>query len=264
MKEAFLGQKKGITSADMKIWAVVTMAIDHFAAVVLAGVINASWMGEINPVLPDGFLYNLYMIMRYIGRLSFPLFCFMIVQGFLNTRSAGKYLARLSVFALISEIPYDLAIGGGFMTFEEQNVFFTLSVGLLCIIMLDSLEKWLHEDIQNRIAGFAVAAVAVTAICCAVNELINADYGLSGILAIVLIYIFRNRAILGMAAACAALTFIAGTASVQVACFAAVVFAALYNGQKGKMGVGKYFFYAFYPAHLLVLWIVLYACIVFS
>ena len=99
--------KKGLNSFQLKCIAIVTMLIDHIGAII----------------------FPTQMGFRIIGRFSFPIFCFLLVEGFHHTKDVKKYMIRLGIFALISEIPYDLAFRNVFLEFERQNVFFTLLLG---------------------------------------------------------------------------------------------------------------------------------------
>ena len=84
--------------------------------------------------------------MRQIGRFGFPLFAFLLVEGFQHTRSVKKYALNLAVFALISEVPFNLGFfGGRVINPKHQNIFFTLLCGLICIALIDALaekRKW--------------------------------------------------------------------------------------------------------------------------
>lgn len=254
--------KKGITSSQLKNFAIIFMAIDHIAYVVVyylyyIPALQAHNAGEPIPATALALL-NLYYIMRYIGRIAFPLFCFMIVQGFIYTRSRKKYLMRLVIFAFISEIPFNLANLGTPFYPEYQNVFFTLSLGLLCIMILDHLINHfsLHER-KNMIALIVICAAVIAGFSLA-GYFIHSDYDWSGVLTIVILYLLSSKPVIGMAIACTVLTLSTLSAGLfEIFCFASIFFVALYNGEKGHSRLGKYFFYAFYPAHLLILWAIL-------
>lgn len=103
-----------MTSFKLKIIALVTMFIDHMGAVV----------PEAFGFAPVG--VNLF---RVIGRVSFPIFVYLIAEGFRHTKSPAKFLIRLGIFALISEIPFDMAINGNVNFFANTNIFYTLFFG---------------------------------------------------------------------------------------------------------------------------------------
>lgn len=334
------GKKRGISGSTLKLVAVAAMLIDHIAAVVLArqimdsgylmavykgGTAYADWVGDY------GTLYQAYMIMRAIGRLGFPIFCFLLVEGFRKTRNVKRYGLRLGLFALISEIPFNLALTGEMTASRYQNVFLTLFLGLfaLCIYRffgrcrelgrLGRLPKgiwllffimgvvlpggyfgiWLGikifhtgravKDYLSRTVVFPVEFIVICIALCVVlavffvlygkyyekreegrdrvrvlsadltalalimclADFLHTDYAGAGVLTVTAMYVFRKNRIWAMAAGCAVLTFMAQN---EVFAFFALIPAALYNGERGlKM---KYFFYAFYPVHLLLLYLI--------
>lgn len=144
-------KKKGITGSTLKIIAIIFMLIDHAAAVILArqlmatGYMEAMQSGELADamgwLMDHLVLFYSYDFMRMAGRIAFPIFCFMIVEGFQKTRDVKKYLARLAVFALISEIPFDLAVTGKVFAWGHQNVFFTLFLGLFTLCVYEYFAK---------------------------------------------------------------------------------------------------------------------------
>jgi hypothetical protein len=180
--------------------------------------------------------------MRYVGRLAFPIYCFLLVQGFLHTKDVKKYLGRLFLFALISEVPYDLIWSNELINFKRQNVFFTLFLGLLAVCVL----AWLG-NIWIRLAALAVIALLT-------HFVVKPDYGLGGLAMIVCFYLFRGeRMILELGLSIGAIN-IGYYGGIQSAAVLALFPIYMYNGKKGPSA--KYFFYAFYPVHLLLLYLI--------
>ena len=204
----------GLTGAQLKWIAMITMVVDHVGAV----------------------LFPEQMIFRYIGRLSFPIFCFLLVEGFVHTSNIYRYIFRLSVFALISEIPYDLTFSQQLMDFERQNVFFTLSLGIGTLYLLkytqSNVEKWIY-------VAFAMLFA----------EMMKSDYGAFGIALILWFYYMyddKSWKLFGGAV----WNFYGGIGIQSYGAFAMIPI-GLYNGKRGRQM--KYFFYLFYPVHLLIL-----------
>ena len=125
---------KGLSGSTLKIIAVITMLTDHIGAGILGRIITMQG-------IYSGSVYNVYTVMRYIGRLAFPIFCFLLVEGFMHTHNVKKYASRLFVFALISEIPFDLFVSGRIVDTSAQNVYFTLLIGLICMWACDMSEE---------------------------------------------------------------------------------------------------------------------------
>ena len=288
----------GISGSTVKLVGIITMLIDHFAAAVLLRYMYAGgWSDR---------LYVLYTILRLVGRLGFPIFCFLLVEGFEKTRSKTKYALRLLLFALISEVPFDLAFSAKVLEFGYQNVYFTLFLGLLALCVYDYFEnhklpvavQWLlfvagialtgeklvQYYMQHILPGgdlffmvgfwaavffFSVLLIVyghgmgwdrmrligmdLAALCLfmMLANLMHTDYSATGVLTITAIYVFRGSNILPMVAGCVVLTLMASN---EAAAFLTLIPVAKYNGKRGlKL---KYFFYAFYPVHLLLLWLV--------
>jgi hypothetical protein len=203
------------------------MLIDHIAAV----------------FVPSDTL--LWLIMRSIGRLAFPIFVFLIVEGFHHTSDVKKYLMRLGAFALISEIPFDLAFYGKVLEGTHQNVFFTLFLGLLLITLMSLVEKKFQKKVfvSNLLDGLLTLAF------CTIALLLRTDYNFAGILLIVAFYLFRgSKPIITLALVIVTATILG---SINILATFAMIPIAFYNGQKGKNI--KFVFYIFYPAHLIII-----------
>jgi hypothetical protein len=202
--------------------------------------------------------------LRMIGRLSFPLFCFMMAEGARHTSHLYKYLTRVLIMGLLSEIPYNYAFWGKIWHPESQNVMFTLALGLMAIAVIRSLLP--HERLWWSIP-LPVAFAALAA------DMIHSDYGAWGVLLIVGLFLFYRRSSLvfaivtglGMLAFAGrsvwlAYPHVAQWSMIQMISLAALPFMLLYNGKKGPTPrhpvaakLMQYGFYLFYPVHLIVL-----------
>ncbi|SKB47776.1 TraX protein [Lachnospiraceae bacterium] len=185
-------------------------------------------------------LYPKIKLLRYIGRLAFPIYAFLLVEGFCHTRDVKKYLARLFAFALVSEVPFDLYFRNKFFDPLHQNVFFTLFLGLMALqVMKESNSIYLKIVAVAAFGGIAQA--------------IHSDYRYIGVLMVCAFYWFRKMEFCKWNSIII-LNFRLFKSSIQSAGSLALLPISLYNGKKGP-GF-KYFFYAFYPGHLLILhWI---------
>lgn len=221
--------QKGISANTLKWIAVITMFIDHIGAAIVEkiGVIAAG----------NGY-YMFDQILRGIGRVSFPIYCFLLIEGVLHTHNKLKYCLNMFAFAVVSEIPFDLAFMGR-MSFNKQNVFMTLLFGLMALIFIQIVEQkmWKFGIVVELLIGTIFAAVA---------QLCHTDYGAIGVALIFILYIARDDRI--KQCFCGALCFLWEITSVF-----SFVFIFFYNGIR-KKGINKYFFYLFYPLHLLVLY----------
>ena len=240
-----------VTGSTLKLIALFTMLIDHFAATVLLQMANNGIGGQT--------LIDIYWVMRSIGRMAFPVYCFLLVEGFKYTHSRVNYAARLFVFALISEIPFDLALNNTILEFKSNNVFFTLLLGLLTIIVLEWLKsadriekssstaKWMFVTLIKCIVMISVVLVmmiiAEFILCC--------DYGAAGVGCIVIMYLLGQNREIAFAAAVILLGLLSGT--IEFFALFMLIPIHFYNGKRGIPL--KYVFYAFYPVHLLVLYL---------
>lgn len=205
----------GITGSGLKIIAIITMVIDHVGAV----------------------LFPEQLIFRYIGRLSFPIFCFLLVEGFIYTRNVYKYVVRLGIFAIISEIPYDLVFSNELFNWNKQNVFFTLCLGVATLYLLKNTRQNFEKIIYIVFALFFA-------------EMLRSDYGAFGILLIIWFYMLYEDKTWKLAGG-AIWSFYNGI-GIQSYGALAMIPIALYNGERGMKL--KYIFYLFYPLHLLLLY----------
>ena len=263
-------ENKSLTGYHLKIIALITMLIDHIAAVVIWRVYVASYKITASMQISDfigekivvwaadnqEMIYTIYEWMRYIGRMAFPIYCFLLVEGFLHTKSVTKYAGRLALFALISEIPFDLAIAGQWWSMEYSNVFFTLVLGLVTIWAVSYIEKFYEfwqEKQWEQILGWILtggAGLVVVGLFGGFAEMVlHTDYGFGGVVAILILYLFRKQREIAFALSVLALSVI--TNSTEILALIMLYPLMKYDGTRGKNV--KYVFYAFYPAHLLLL-----------
>lgn len=235
--------EKKVTGFTLKMIAIVTMFIDHLAA--------SMWVHGVFP-----WEYGVYYYMRVIGRMAFPIYCFLLVEGFMHTKSRTKYGGRLLLFAMLSEIPFTLALGG-----DGTNVFFTLFTGLAVISIVDmilenfkfSSKKIWVKFLEWFIKGvFMMAVIAIGAILA--DYVFVCDYGSAGVYAIVLLYFLRAFPMLAFTTATIALAVM--SSSIEIYALFMLIPLYLYNGERGKQV--KYFFYAFYPVHLFLIWLLVF------
>ena len=247
--QAMSEERWGISGSTLKLLAVVSMFIDHVGAGILArhlmrhGVAVISWsqVNWMQQFFGGGDIgFSIYLMMRLFGRLAFPIYCFMLTEGFCHTKNRWKYAGRLFLFALLSEIPFDLVFRGRWLESSYQNVMFTLLVGFLGMMLYESgIKSWQDRPWGNVFLYFAVVILGT-----AVTVSFRTDYDQVGVFAILTMYMLRERKLFQIFSGCAifAYEYTAPLAFLPI---------ALYNGKRGLNL--KYFFYAFYPAHLLLI-----------
>ena len=221
-----------MNSFVLKIIACVCMLCDHFSDAVLGST----------------------TFLNFIGRIAFPVFCFQIVQGYIHTHDIKKYILRLSLFALISQVPFMFFYHVVFNSFAI-NVIFTLLFGLLAILIYDKYNKFVG------VCSFLLLAT--------IAQLLHFDYGFFGVFIIFMFYLLRNKktamSIVFILAVIVkylipliqnsipiSYLFLGNKYSILMHCTCLSLIPILfYNGKKGKDA--KYLFYIFYPVHLLFL-----------
>lgn len=234
-----LKEKIKLSSDTLKIIAIIFMFIDHAAY----SIINMYLVEFFDRISPDQYtsLHNLYSVLRGIGRLAFPIFAFFLVEGFFRTRNVFKYALRLTILAVISEIPFNLGLYHQVLYTGHQNVMFTLLIGLLTMWLCSYLIK---QPFSTPLLVFLCLCVSAAAI--SISQYANVDYSWKGITLIMSIYFVRVLGGQGLlAGAAAASTFEK---------FAPLSFILLYFYDPEKKPKLKYLFYFFYPVHLLIIY----------
>lgn len=258
-----------MTTRTLKWIAIVSMFCDHFAKIVLKSAINHPWANiSMRVFLHSDHVLSLYRGIQYFGRLAFPLFIFLLVEGFFLTKNRWKYLRRLFLFALISEIPFDFGFSfnalapasGKILEFGYQNVLFSLSIGLLAMILIDLIIKKTGTGSPLSVLTVLIAVGSIW-----LGNTLDTDYHGYGITAMLIAFAVRYFA--APAKFSAPVVLPAGWRMLEMALLILplvmqsrtelwalidVGLVSMYFGQRGKR-VHKWFFYAFYPLHLIVL-----------
>lgn len=244
-------RKIQLDRSALKYIAIITMLIDHIGALIIYPLyVNANFvdgvdmLGDLMPTKAK-VLYAVYTVLRCIGRIAFPIFTYMVVEGFLHTHSRKKYLLRLVVFALISEIPFDIAFSDCLFDFSSQNVIWLY---IIAVLMMWFIERF-AETQEKSGAKIALTIVAVLVACLLA---ITCDYSFGGILLVASMYLFKDKKTFYWIGCVLSLVIIALLSTwMELFAIVSLFLLTLYNGEKGKSN--KYLFYVFYPAHLLIL-----------
>ncbi len=234
-----------MTSFILKIIAMMTMFCDHF---------GYAFVGH-------------FSYFNYIGRIAFPIFAFQISEGFMHTKNLKKYFVRLLVFAFLSQLPFHLFLQKFIPNSSSYlNIFFTLSFGLLSIIIYDYFSKVNNKELNYKLLGIPfknIIGVIFAFFIAYMGELLHVDYGFWGIIVIFSFYLFKNNK-LAMTISYITLCVIRYGINIllygfyiqyiylAIATILPIIFIVLYNGKQGYKI--KYLLYLFYPLHLLLLY----------
>ena len=237
-------KKLRFSQETLKIIACVTMLLDHVGAVLIPKMYTQ------NPTLT---LWHTYQILRTVGRLAFPIYCFLLAEGAFYTRSRKEYARRLLIGLLLSEIPFDLLFFGE-LTFAHQSVMVTLLLGYLYAVAMNYMPSQGYRILL--LLPFAMAA-----------ELLNTDYGGWGVAMIGLFVITRDvpgkywvqaLSLAVISWMIGGMVINIGPVGVPIQVFAAVAMIpiALYDGRKRTNNIWvRRGFYLFYPVHLTLLYL---------
>ena len=229
-----------LTGAHIKYIAMFLMLLSHLAQTRLLYELSIDY-------------WTMADIFVFLGRISMPIFCFFTVQAVIYTKDIKRYFMRMLVFALVSEVPFDLAIHDSPFFIRNQNVIFTLLIGAIAIYLIDLLWK---GDYKTTLKTVGIIGVSIIAMMLA--SILQADYGPNGVLAIILMYLAKDSKFLTVLAILIsfAFEFIVGGYNIPRSygfVYLSIPLIMLYNGKRGKQN--KWAFYIFYPAHLLVIYL---------
>ena len=225
-----------MSTFQVKLAAIIFMAIDHIGYI----------------------FFPHLLLLRIIGRLSFPLLAWLIANGSNHTRNMQKYLILLFLFAVISQIPYILLNKRVDPTFWNLNALFVLFLGLLAINLI--------QVTKNKMLGLALAGI-----CAILANIFQVDYGAAGVISIIFFYLyFKDFKKMAIAQAIIQLIFfcvnvilpfvrhrawdISAVDIVEPFSLFSLLLIGMYTGKEGKKK--KYLFYWFYPIHLFILYLI--------
>ncbi len=222
-----------LNRATLKIIALITMLVDHIG-----------WI-----FFPE------ILVFRIIGRLSFPIYAYFIAHGFFHTRSKKKYLLIMLLFAVISYLPYALLAG-----WFKLNILFTFLFACLFIVLIEKLKEKETKDFTLAFLAFGGLLLLFLTLL----MLGAISYGVLGTLLVILLYYLRENKLhsilatavvmLGLTAESVAAAGFTLLSVLQIFSLLSLPLLAIYDNQKGSTK-GKYLFYIFYPAHLLIIYL---------
>ncbi len=242
-----INRKIGLSSFVLHIIAMTTMLIDHMYHTLF---IDKVWMNA-------------------VGRITFPIFAFMIVEGYYHTKDIKKYLLRILIFAFISEIPFDLMIASTVFYPFYQNVMWTFLISLSAITLIEKIKNKYQNN--NIVIFFSTGGIVILAYL--LGMALFVDYFGYGILTVFTFYFFRKKNWWSILAQILILSFVniflLGRYSIPLTYIGEFEFPVqsmamlslpliwLYNGKRGYHNKFiKYSFYVFYPLHMLILAII--------
>ncbi len=235
--------KAGISSAILHFIAMAFMLCDHLWGTIIPG---NDWL-------------------TCIGRLAFPIFAFMIVEGYFNTKDLKNYILRILLFAIISEIPFNLMMGGRIIYPIHQNILWSFLISI-CLIHLNEKAR------ATKKLWIRIVTASLTIISAYITGLITmVDFYHAGILTVLTFYFFRKKTILNCICQFICLWYInaemLGGLGYELDLFANTLFLSrqslallalipiwAYNGKRGYSSKAlQYTYYLFYPLHMLIL-----------
>lgn len=215
----------------LKIIAIISMVIDHVGDVFFP---DAIWM-------------------RAVGRLAMPLFAFCVAEGYHYTKSKIKYLRRLGAFALISEIPFDLAFSRK-IDFSHQNIMLSFLIAVAALMLYDAVQDGFGPFSGMKQHARKAAGITAVLVMSIVSLVLKCDYTIFAVISVFLFYVLRERQYPIPQVGGVAFLAVTRTMGYYAYTGLSLIPLLLYNGKRGR-GL-KWLFYVFYPAHLLLIYLI--------
>lgn len=220
---------KIFSGAKLKYIAFASMLIDHFNKAI------------IYPNLDGGMLNRISDLFDILGRIAFPIFIFLLIEGYFHTRNKWKYLGTLLLFGIISEVPFDMCTSAVFFEPNWNNIMFTLSFVLAIIWVIDVLKEKLNKPL------WYVISILIVAVMCFIAMNLGLDYEHHAVLIGYFMYLFHDKYIYSI-------PFCYASMFKEPWALLGFGLNLTYNGERGRQN--KLFNYLFYPVHLLILGII--------
>ncbi len=226
-------EKRGLTGTALKTIAALSMFIDHLGAIVYPSCY----------VAVGGYLWP---VLRIFGRLAFPIYAFLAAEGVAHTKNIKAYAGRMLALAILSEPIYDYVFRGSFLEVTNQNILFTLLIG---IVTLEAAKYF-------RLRGKDLFVYGVLAAGCVAAEFTYCDYGAIGIITMILFSnLFMTEKEHPLKLLFASMFHVIAGGYLQGFAALAAIPLWFYNGKRGcNHPVIQWGCYLFYPAHLILLW----------
>lgn len=221
-----------LSGAQLKYIAFLSMLIDH---------VNKTL---IYPYLNGGTLEVVSDIFDVMGRIAFPIFIFLLVEGYFHTKNKWKYLGTLLIFGVISEVPFDMFSSGVFIEWNANNIMFTLALVLVMIWIIDVLRKKMEK--LPKVVWF-IATVPIVVVMCLIAMNLAVDYEFHAVLIGYFLYIFHEKLVI-------AVPFCFLSMYKEPWALLGFGLTLTYNGRRGRQN--KLVNYLFYPVHMLILGII--------
>lgn len=239
-------KKLKISRNQIKWFAMITMAIDHF------GHIFDSEKSQLFQIITT--------IMHSIGRIAFPLFCFLLVDGFLRTKSKKKYFFRLLMLAIMSEIPFNMMFERHFLAPTYQNTIWTLLLGFIYIWTISAIEKqnWYKKNLFGGLINLALAGVLTV-----IAIFGRTDYSAFGVWFIIIYYeiskrdcrLWKTRLRMGIIAYLCGCILLCFYSIDELAALPGLLLLVFYAPEKKEKPIPTWLGYGFYPMHILLIFL---------
>lgn len=246
-------KKKGITAFHLKVIAMVSLVFFAVTRVILYRHMDFLSLDTKDSEAVSAFMekfggtLTVTMILEFLGCIAFPILAYLLVMGYVNSQKKAKDIIEFAIIAIVSEIPYDLAMSGKVLEITGQNMYLSLFLGLCAVAIVDLLwEKYLTSLFSKYLV-----AIVVTITFMFLGILSRGFLGIAP-LVMMCMYIFKQNKLSSVMLGIFSMYFIYQLDTVPY--FLSLIPIALYNGEQGKKT--GYMLHVFYPLHLIIIYVI--------